>query len=186
MKYLIVGLGNIGEEYDNTRHNIGFMILDSIAKENNLRFTNDRLAFVSEMKFKGRTFYFIKPTTYMNLSGKAIKYWLTTLKIEKENCLVVLDDLALPLGTLRMKIKGSDGGHNGLKSIDAELGNNIYPRLRFGIGSDFSKGKQVNYVLGKFKPNEETIIHPKIQKSIEMIFGFGTVGIDRTMTKFNE
>ena len=186
MKYLIAGLGNIGEEYERTRHNIGFMVLDEIVADNKLRFKNDRLAFITEMKFKGRTFYFIKPTTFMNLSGKAIKYWLQELKIEKENSLTLLDDLALPLGTLRMKPKGSDGGHNGLRSIDTELNGNNYPRLRFGIGSEFSKGKQVNYVLGKFNAEELVTIKPKIEKAKQMIFGFGTSGIQNTMNDFNE
>ena len=186
MKYLIAGLGNIGDEYANTRHNIGFMVLDEIATQNKLRFNNDRLAMISELKFKGRTFYFIKPTTLMNLSGKAIRYWLLELKIDKENSLTLLDDLALPLGTLRMKPKGSDGGHNGLRSIDNELSTTHYPRLRFGIGNTFSKGRQVNYVLGKFSTDELEIIQPKIIKAIDMIMGFGTIGIERTMTQFNE
>ncbi len=186
MKYLIVGLGNIGDEYDNTRHNIGFMLLDQIAAENKLRFENNRLAFTSEMKHKGRTFYFIKPTTFMNLSGKAVRYYLNEYKIDKVNCLVVLDDLALPLGTLRMKPKGSDGGHNGLKNIDLELQGNNYPRLRFGIGNEFSKGRQVNYVLGKFTKDELAQLQSKMKKATDMIFNFGTIGIELTMTNFNE
>lgn len=186
MKYLIAGLGNIGAEYENTRHNIGFMVLDKIAADKQLRFLEKGNAFITETKHKGRTFYFIKPTTYMNLSGKAVRYWMNELKIDKQNCLVLLDDLALPLGTLRLRPKGSDGGHNGLKSIDADLQGNNYARLRFGIGSEFSKGKQVNYVLGKFTNDEMKIITPKIEKAIEMIFAFGTDGIQNTMNNHNE
>ncbi|MEN9523610.1 MAG: hypothetical protein RL065_1987 [Bacteroidota bacterium] len=186
MKYLIAGLGNIGKEYENTRHNIGFMVLDKIANEKQLRFIEKGNAFIAETKFKGRTFYFIKPTTFMNLSGKAVRYWMNEWKIEKQNCLVLLDDLALPLGSLRLKPKGSDGGHNGLKSIDTDLQGNNYPRLRFGIGNEFSKGRQVNYVLGKFTDDEMKIINPKIDKAIEMIFAFGTIGIELTMTQHNE
>jgi PTH1 family peptidyl-tRNA hydrolase len=186
MKYLIAGLGNIGDEYANTRHNIGFMVLDKIAADKQLRFIEKGNAYITETKYKGRTFYFIKPTTYMNLSGKAVRYWMNDLKIEKQNCLVLLDDLALPLGALRLKPKGSDGGHNGLKSIDVDLNGNNYARLRFGIGSEFSKGKQVNYVLGKFTDDENKIIQPKIEKAINMIFDFGTIGLERTMTAHNE
>lgn len=185
-KFLIAGLGNIGEEYENTRHNIGFKVLDAIAKENNFRFKTDRLAAVAEYKFKGRTLILIKPSTYMNLSGKAINYWLQTEKISKENLLVITDDLALPFGTLRMKIKGSDGGHKGLTSIQETLNSVEYPRLRFGVGNEFSKGQQVDYVLGKWNGEEEKLLIPRIKQAIEMIQGFTTIGIQLTMTNYNK
>jgi PTH1 family peptidyl-tRNA hydrolase len=184
-KFLIVGLGNIGDEYVNTRHNIGFMVLESIAKKNNLKFTADRLASVAEYKFKGKTLILIKPSTYMNLSGKAVNYWLQAEKISKENLLVVTDDIALPLGTLRMKGKGSDGGHNGLKNIQETLNTSEYARLRFGVGSDFSKGKQVDYVLGKWTEEEQKLLEPRIILAEEMIQGFSTIGLQRTMTAYN-
>jgi PTH1 family peptidyl-tRNA hydrolase len=152
-KFLIVALGNIGEEYENTRHNIGFTIADTIAKENDFKFAVDKLASVAIYKFKGKTLVIIKPSTYMNLSGKAVNYWMQKENISKENILIITDDLALPFGTVRMKGKGSDGGHNGLKNIQEILASTEYPRLRFGVGSEFSKGKQVDYVLGGW--NEE-------------------------------
>jgi len=185
-KFLIAGLGNIGEEYENTRHNIGFKVLDTLAKENDLKFKSDRLAAVAEYKFKGRTLILIKPSTYMNLSGKAINYWMQAEKIPKENLLVITDDLALPFGTLRMKTKGSDGGHNGLTSIQETLNSTEYPRLRFGVGNEFSKGKQVDHVLGKWNAEEEKLIGPRIAQAIEMIKGFSTIGIQLTMTNFNK
>lgn len=184
-KYLIAGLGNIGEEYANTRHNIGFMILDVLAKASNIIFRTDRLASVAELKFKGRTFILIKPTTYMNLSGKAVNYWLQAEKIPKENLLVVTDDIALPTGALRIKGKGSDGGHNGLKSINETLASIEYARLRFGIGNNFSKGKQSDYVLGEWTKEEMEIIAARIDTACEMIKGFGTIGLTLTMTNFN-
>lgn len=184
-KFLIVGLGNIGEEYSNTRHNIGFMVLDEIARENNLKFITDRLALVAYYKFKGKTVVLVKPSTYMNLSGKAVNYWLQAEKIAKENLLVITDDIALPLGSLRMKGKGSDGGHNGLKSIQETLNSSEYARLRFGVGNEFSKGKQVDYVLGKWSDEEKKILDPRIKLAIEMIQGFATIGLQRTMTTFN-
>jgi peptidyl-tRNA hydrolase, PTH1 family len=186
LKYLIAGLGNVGDEYLKTRHNIGFDVLDFIIQKNQVRFENTRYAFYAEIKHRGKQIHFIKPTTYMNLSGKAVKYYLNELKISKENLLVITDDLALPLGTLRLRPKGSDGGHNGLKSIDAELISNQYARLRFGIGNNFSKGRQVNYVLGKFTIEEEKIIQPKIEKAADMILSFASIGIELTMTKMNE
>jgi PTH1 family peptidyl-tRNA hydrolase len=186
MKFLIAGLGNIGDEYKNTRHNIGFDVLDKWAAVENVQFTSNRYADYAEIKFKGKQFHLIKPTTYMNLSGKAVKYWLQNLKIGNENLLVVLDDLALPLGKLRLKAKGSDAGHNGLKNIDELLGNNVYARLKFGIGNEFLKGRQVDYVLGKFDELENKTVKPKIEKSIEMIKAFGTIGIERTMNFYNE
>lgn len=184
-KFLIVGLGNIGEEYANTRHNIGFMVLDTLAQENNLKFATDRLASVTHYKFKGKTLVLVKPSTYMNLSGKAVNYWLQAEKISKENLLVITDDIALPLGTLRMKGKGSDGGHNGLKSIQETLNTSEYARLRFGVGSEFSKGKQVDYVLGKWNDEEQKILVPRIKLAIEMILGFSIIGLQRTMTAYN-
>jgi PTH1 family peptidyl-tRNA hydrolase len=184
-KFLIAGLGNIGEEYQNTRHNIGFMILDAIAKKNALKFKTDRLADVAEYRYKGKTLILIKPSTYMNLSGKAINYWLQAEKISRENLLVITDDIALPLGTLRMKGKGSDGGHNGLKNIQEILATQEYARLRVGVGNEFAKGKQVDYVLGKWKPEEETALQARIELAIEMIQAFATIGIQRTMSAFN-
>jgi PTH1 family peptidyl-tRNA hydrolase len=185
-KFLIAGLGNIGEEYENTRHNIGFKVLDEIAKENSLKFTTDRLASIAEYKFKGRTLVLIKPSTYMNLSGKAVNYWLQAEKIAKENLLVITDDLALPFGTLRMKTKGSDGGHNGLKSIQETLNTSEYARLRFGVGNEFSKGKQVDYVLGKWSSEEEKLLEPRVKMAAEMVKAFCTIGIQLTMTNFNK
>ena len=184
-KFLIVGLGNIGEEYANTRHNIGFMVLDAIAQENNLKFATDRLASVAQYKFKGKTLILVKPSTYMNLSGKAVNYWLQAEKISKENLLVITDDIALPLGLLRMKGKGSDGGHNGLKSIQETLNSSEYVRLRFGVGSEFSKGKQVDHVLGKWSSEEQKILEPRIKLATEMTQGFSTIGLQRTMTAYN-
>ena len=184
-KFLIVGLGNVGEEYENTRHNIGFTIIDTLAKENNLKFTVDRLAAVAEYKFKGKTLILVKPSTYMNLSGKAVNYWLQAEKITKENLLVITDDLALPFGSVRMKGKGSDGGHNGLKNIQETLNTSEYARLRFGVGNEFSKGKQVDYVLGKWDIEEEKNIGPRIKLALEMIQGFATIGLQRTMSAYN-
>jgi peptidyl-tRNA hydrolase, PTH1 family len=185
MKFLIAGLGNIGEEYENTRHNIGFSILDALAKENDLRFSSDRLAATAEYRFKGKTLFLIKPSTYMNLSGKAVNYWLQAEKIKQENLLVLTDDIALPFGTLRMKTKGSDGGHNGLKSIQETLGTNEYARLRFGVGNEFSKGKQVDHVLGKWSREEEKLLPERIQMAGEMIRSFVSIGIQLTMTQYN-
>lgn len=185
MKFLIAGLGNIGDEYENTRHNIGFTILDALAKENNIKFSSDRLASVAEHKFKGKTLVLIKPTTFMNLSGKAINYWMQAEKIKQENLLVITDDIALPFGTLRMKTKGSDGGHNGLKNIQETLNSNEYARLRFGVGNEFSKGKQVNYVLGKWSSEEEKELQPRIKLAGEMIQSFASIGIQLTMTSYN-
>jgi PTH1 family peptidyl-tRNA hydrolase len=184
-KFLIIGLGNIGDEYANTRHNIGFRVLDTIAKNNGLKFRIDRLAAVCEYKFKGKTLILIKPSTYMNLSGKAVNYWMQAEKIPKENILVITDDLALPFGTLRMKGKGSDGGHNGLKNIQEVLNTGDYARLRFGVGSEFVKGKQVDYVLGTWGEAEEKLIEPRIKLASEMIQGFATIGLQRTMTNYN-
>jgi PTH1 family peptidyl-tRNA hydrolase len=161
------------------------MTLDTIIKENNLKFNTGRLADIAEYKFKGKTLILVKPSTYMNLSGKAVNYWLQAEKIPIENLLIITDDIALPLGTLRMKGKGSDGGHNGLKNIQEILNTPNYARLRFGVGNEFSKGNQVNFVLGKWNIDEEKLIEPRINSAIEMIQGFATIGLQRTMTAYN-
>lgn len=185
MKYLIAGLGNPGPEYELTRHNIGFLTLDRLADVHGAQFKKDRLAEACYVKSKGRTIYLIKPTTYMNLSGKAVNYWMQDLKIDKENLLVVTDDIALPFGKLRMRPKGSSAGHNGLQNIEDTIGGQDYPRLRFGVGNDFPKGRQVDYVLSRF-PQEQLDQLPEIMdKAVEMIFSFTTVGIDRTMSQYN-
>jgi PTH1 family peptidyl-tRNA hydrolase len=186
MKYLIVGLGNIGPEYHETRHNVGFIILDKIASKYELNFKIDRLASVTELKHKGKSIVLIKPTTYMNLSGRALQYWMNFYKIPIENVLVIVDDLALPVGKLRLKVQGSSAGHNGLKNIEEILGHNKYPRLKVGIGDNFNKGNQVNYVLGKFTKDEQIIIDLKVEKAIEMILSFCLAGIGNTMNIFNE
>ena len=185
MKYLIACLGNIGAEYAHTRHNVGFMIADNLAKNLENSFTTNRLAMVSEMRFKGRTLVVIKPTTYMNLSGKAVKYWMTQEKIPLENVLVVCDDLALPVGTLRMKKKGNDGGHNGLKNIIEALGTNEFCRLRFGIGNDFPRGAQIDYVLGHFTAEQREAMPERIKVAVEAIKSFCLAGLPFTMTHFN-
>ena len=186
MSFLIAGLGNIGPEYENTRHNIGFKILDSLANTQGAPFKLERLAFFAEYRSRGKNIYLIKPTTYMNLSGKAIRYWMTELKIQPQNMLVVLDDLAIPFGTIRIRVKGSDGGHNGLKDIDATLGNNNYPRLRFGVGNEFAKGRQVDYVLGKWNAEERKLLNERIKVACEAINSFMFEGIERAMNKYNK
>lgn len=186
MKYLIAGLGNIGDEYKHTRHNIGFDVADAFAAKHKAVFNNDRLADVAEAKWKGKTFIVIKPTTYMNLSGRAIKYWLDKEKIPVENLLVILDDLALPLDVIRLRPGGSDAGHNGLKSIQESLGTNQYPRLRFGVGNHYPKGRQVEFVLSKWKNTEEPVVLEKINKSTEIIENFASIGIARTMNECNK
>lgn len=183
MKYLIAGLGNIGDEYANTRHNIGFSVVDALAGD--VKFKQDRHAYVAEIKFKGRIFVLIKPTTYMNLSGKAVQYWMQAEKIPLENILVVTDDIALPFGTIRIKGKGSDGGHNGLKSIQESIGSTEYARLRFGVGNEFSKGRQSDYVLGKWNDEESKLLPERITKCCEAVKAFGTIGIGLTMTNYN-
>ncbi|MFM1933086.1 MAG: hypothetical protein RL226_2389 [Bacteroidota bacterium] len=185
MKYLIAGLGNPGEEYRNTRHNIGFEVLDALAGASNISFTPDRYADVAVLKHKGRSVYLIKPNTFMNLSGKAVRYWLDKEKIDVANLLVVTDDLALPFGSLRMRGKGSDGGHNGLKSIQDLIQTSNYPRLRFGIGNEFSKGHQVNYVLGKWDENEQAKMDERVKRASEMVLSFCTAGLANTMNQFN-
>ena len=192
-KFLIVGLGNIGDEYSFTRHNIGFEIADALVKSlqgeenktNEKLFTNDKLAFINHSKYRGKQIVTIKPTTYMNLSGKSVNYWLQSEKIPLASLLVITDDLALPFGTLRMKKKGSDGGHNGLADIALTLNSTEYIRLRFGIGSNFSKGHQVNYVLNRWDKEEQKILPERIDMAVEMIKSFVINGVDRTMTLFN-
>lgn len=186
MKYLIAGLGNIGDEYAHTRHNIGFDIVDAWAKAENVKFRSDRLADVAECKFKGRTFVLIKPTTYMNLSGKAVNYWMQAEKIPLENLLVLVDEIALPFGAIRMNGKGSDGGHNGLKNIQEVLGTTEYARLRFGIGNNYPKGGQVNYVLGRWSKEENEALSPRISMAIEASKAFGTIGLSLAMTNYNK
>ena len=186
MSFLIAGLGNIGPEYENTRHNIGFKILDTLANTQGAPFNLERLAFYATYRNKGKNIYLIKPTTYMNLSGKAVRYWMNELKIPQQNLLVVLDDLAIPFGSIRVRMKGSDGGHNGLKDIDATLGNNNYQRLRFGIGSEFAKGHQVNYVLSPWKPEEQKLLDERMKVACEAINSFMFEGIERAMSKYNK
>jgi PTH1 family peptidyl-tRNA hydrolase len=186
LKYLIVGLGNIGEEYKNTRHNIGFTVLDAMAMASNTSFTDRRYGAVCQVKHKGRTFILLKPSTFMNLSGNAVNYWLKKEKIEIGNMLVIVDDLALPTGTIRMKPKGSDGGHNGLAHINIILGSDDYARIRVGIGNSFRKGAQKNYVLSAWSAAEKKLIEERIAIVVEMIKSFGTVGTELTMTAFNK
>jgi peptidyl-tRNA hydrolase, PTH1 family len=185
-KYLIVGLGNIGNEYAHTRHNIGFDVVMAFVAKHGGQLATDRLAYKAEVRWKGRTFVCICPTTYMNLSGKAVKYWMDKEKIDLKNILVILDDLALPLSKLRVRPGGSDAGHNGLKSIQELLGTTEYPKLRFGIGNNFPKGRQVDFVLGKWTGEEEPLVRLKIDKSIEVIEQFSTIGIEATMNSINK
>ena len=186
MKYLIAGLGNIGPEYKNTRHNIGFQILDALAEASNISFNDKRYGFVAEYKYKARTFILLKPSTYMNLSGRAVNYWMKKENIPIENMLVLVDDLALPFGTIRVRAKGGAGGHNGLENINQTLGRNDYARLRFGIGDNFHQGFQVDYVLGEWDRNEKKELPEKIDNCIEIIQSFGTIGTERTMNFFNK
>lgn len=186
MKYLIVGLGNIGIEYDGTRHNIGFDIADVFVMKHNSSFHSDRLAAVAECTFKGRKFIVIKPSTYMNLSGKAVKYWMDKEKIALENILVLVDDLALPIDKLRLRAGGSAAGHNGLKDIESTLTTNKYARLRFGIGNEYPKGRQIEFVLGKWSKQELPLIQDKILKAVESIESFAHIGLGRTMTLYNQ
>lgn len=185
-KYLIVGLGNIGFEYDGTRHNIGFDVADALAKHWNQSFEVERLAAVAFHKFRGKQVVLIKPTTYMNLSGRAVKYWMDKEKVAVENILVILDDLALPLSKLRLRASGSDAGHNGLKSIQESLATQQYPKLRFGIGNNYPKGHQVDFVLGKWNMQEKPIVDQKINKCVEVIESFIIQGIERTMNDVNK
>jgi len=184
-KFLIVGLGNIGNKYKNTRHNIGFTILDALAKRESVNFETGRLGDIARFKYKGRTFILLKPNTYMNLSGKAVRYWQTIEKISLENILVITDDLNLPFGTIRIKSKGSAGGHNGLTNINEQLQTQNYARLRFGVGDTFSKGRQIDHVLGNWNDEELKIILERIEKSGKAITSFALAGINNTMSEFN-
>lgn len=184
-KFLIVGLGNIGPKYHNTRHNIGFKILDYLAEKEGVSFSTQKLGDVASFRFKGRTFILLKPSTFMNLSGKAVLYWLTKEKISLENLLIVTDDLNLEFGAIRVKTKGSDGGHNGLKDAQAHLNTTNYNRFRFGISGEFSKGNQIDYVLGEWTEEEEKLLPERLEKSRELIKSFGTAGINNTMNTFN-
>jgi PTH1 family peptidyl-tRNA hydrolase len=185
MKFLIVGLGNVGDEYAHTRHNIGFDIVNAFVLKHKASFRAGRLAYVADIKWKGKTFICICPSTFMNLSGKAVKYWMDKEKIVFENMLVIVDDVALPLNKLRLKPAGSDGGHNGLKSLQESLGTTEYPRLRFGIGNDYPKGMQSEFVLGKWRKEEEPLIKIKIEKSVETIETFASQGITAAMNWIN-
>ena len=192
MKYLIVGLGNPGEEYEQTRHNIGYMALDRFVKTineenpaNSCSFSIDRHAYVAQTKVKGRSLVLVKPTTFMNLSGKAVKYWLDKEKIPVENMLIIVDDLALDLGAIRLRMGGSDGGHNGLKDIIASLGHNKFNRLRFGIGNNFAQGRQIDFVLGKIEGEDWNVVDEKLNTCCDIIKSFVTIGMDRTMNLFN-
>lgn len=184
-KFLITGLGNPGKEYAHTRHNIGFDVLDAFALKHNVFFQSSRLADLAEIKFKGKIFVCIKPTTYMNLSGRAVKYWLEKEKITVENSLTIVDDLALPLSKLRLRKRGSDAGHNGLRDIQNILGTDEYPKLRFGIGNQFPKGMQVEFVLSRWLTEEIPVVKLKIEKCMEVIEDFATIGLDRTMNSIN-
>lgn len=184
-KFLIVGLGNIGSEYVNTRHNIGFKVVDFLAKKEGLSFETVKLGALAQYKFKGRTFLLLKPNTYMNLSGKAVKYWMDKETIPLENILIITDDLNLSFGTIRIRKKGSDGGHNGLKNINLVLNTQEYTRFRFGISDEFKKGQQIDYVLGGWDDNEKTKLPERLETASEIIKSFGTAGIENTMTAFN-
>lgn len=184
-KFLIVGLGNIGAEYTETRHNIGFKVLDQLAKNEDLSFATQKLGDLTTFKVKGRTAMLLKPSTYMNRSGKAIKYWLDKEKIPMENLLVITDDINLPFGTIRIKGKGSDGGHNGLKDTQLFLNTTKYNRFRFGVGADFGKGKQVDYVLGAWNPEEQTAMPERLERASEVIKSFMLDGMARTMNQYN-
>ncbi|MDZ4750938.1 MAG: aminoacyl-tRNA hydrolase [Flavobacteriales bacterium] len=185
MKFLIVGLGNPGSEYEETRHNIGFKILDALAGASNVLFTPDRYASRTEMRHKGRTFVMIKPSTFMNLSGNAVRYWMQKEGVSIENVLVLTDDLALPFGKIRIRAKGSDGGHNGLSHIQQILNSTEYARMRFGIGSEFSKGHQVNYVLGEWSEEERKTLAERIKMASDAIISFGMMGLSKTMSEYN-
>ena len=186
MKYLIVGLGNIGYEYEGTRHNIGFTVLDAFAKASNTVFSDKRYGYVAEVSMRGHRIILLKPSTYMNLSGNAVRYWMQAEKVPLENVLIIADDIALPLGTLRLKGQGSDGGHNGLKHIAQTLGTTSYARLRFGVGNDFGKGRQVQYVLGTFDATEEQpMVDQQVPTAIDIIKNFCFIGLARTMNTCN-
>ena len=185
MKFLIVGLGNIGAKYESTRHNIGFKVLDFIAEQSSAFFIEEKYGDISSFKYKGKNIYLLKPNTFMNLSGLAVRYWLTKLKIDVKNLLVVSDDLNLEVGNLRMKKNGSDGGHNGLKDIQQTLSSSQYPRLRIGVGNNFPKGKQIDYVLGEWTKEEDLVLNQKMKIINEMVLSFCFAGIENTMNAFN-
>lgn len=185
MKFLIVGLGNIGAEYKNTRHNIGFDVLDYLAAHNAGTFATVKLADICKIRNKGKQFILVKPSTYMNLSGKAVNYWMQKEKVELNNVFIVTDDIALPLGAIRIRAKGSDGGHNGLKNIHETLASQEYIRLRFGVGNDFGKGEQVDFVLGKWDEAQKELLNATIKKAAEAVLSFGHIGLERTMNVFN-
>lgn len=185
MKFLIVGLGNIGPKYDGTRHNIGFDVVDELARMKEVSWKTDQLGDIASFKHRGRIFVLLKPSTYMNLSGKAVRYWMQKEKIEKDKIMVILDDLNLPFGKMRMRGKGKDGGHNGLKDIDKMTGGNNYPRLRFGIGDEFSKGKQVDFVLGEWSSTEKEKLDEYITYAAKGVLSFGSIGLAHTMNDFN-
>jgi len=184
-KFLIVGLGNIGDKYSNTRHNIGFQILDELAKKEDITFESEKLGAIAKFRFKGRSFILLKPSTYMNLSGKSVKYWLTKENILPENLLVICDDLNLNFSAIRVKAKGSDGGHNGLKDINAVLQTQQYARFRFGVGSEFSKGRQSDFVLGEWDTEESKLLPERLEQACKLIKSFGTAGLNNTMNTFN-
>ncbi len=184
-KFLIVGLGNIGPKYDDTRHNIGFKILDAFAKEEGISFETQKLGDIAKHRYKGKNIVLLKPSTYMNLSGKAVKYWLIKEKIPIEHLLVITDDLNLSFGTIRLKVKGSAGGHNGLKDIQAQLNTTVYNRFRFGVGAEFSKGRQVDYVLGEWNAEEEKALPERLDLSVQLIKSFAAAGLANTMNLFN-
>jgi PTH1 family peptidyl-tRNA hydrolase len=186
LKYLIAGLGNIGEEYKNTRHNVGFMVLDAAVAASNISFTDRRYGFVSEMKHKNASVVLLKPSTLMNRSGNAVRYWMQKEKIPPENLLVIADDIAIPIGSMRLRAKGGDGGHNGLASISEILGTNAYARLRIGIGNDFGRGGQIGYVLGGWTDEELSVIKKRLPLAVEIIRSFVTAGCELTMTAFNK
>jgi PTH1 family peptidyl-tRNA hydrolase len=185
-KFLIVGLGNIGADYAGTRHNIGFDVADALAASLNGQFSVERLAGKVDLKWKGHIFVCIKPTTYMNLSGQAVKYWMDREKIPLDHILVIVDELALPLSKIRLRPGGSDAGHNGLRNIQETLGTDVYPRLRFGIGNNFPKGRQVDFVLGKWSDAELPIVHRKVEKCVEIVESFAAIGLERTMNQYNK
>lgn len=186
MKYLIAGLGNVGSEYEGTRHNVGFMVVDQMARQADAHWTLERRAYRTEIKIKGRTLILIKPTTYMNLSGEAVHYWMQTEKVPPANLLVVVDDIALPLGTLRMRKQGAAGGHNGLRNIESLLGRTDYCRLRIGVGNNFGRGHQIDYVLGTFTADELTQLSPRLDLACEAVACFATQGPDRAMNMYNK
>jgi len=185
MKYLIAGLGNVGEEYAHTRHNIGFDVVAAFVMKHGGQIKQERLAYSAEIRWKGRICICICPTTYMNLSGRSVKYWIDKEKVSLENVLVIADEVSIPISKLRIRQRGSDGGHNGLKSIQEALGTSEYPRLRFGIGNDYPKGCQSEYVLSKWKKEEEPVVKAKISTCVDIIESFATVGIQNTMNNFN-